>query len=127
MPLRRLALAASLCALLALPAQAERVQIDVTANQVQVGGGPYALLTNASAAGAAVPNVMGAAYEWCTTGTFGGASLQLQALGPDGSTYMNVGSAITSAGCTGVVIGQKATVKVTVTGGSPSALYSSLS
>ena len=88
--------------------------------------GPYTLLSNASATGSAVGPVVGASYEWCSTGTFGGATLALQALGPDGATYMQIASQ-TAAGCTGVVLGQNAQVKVTVTGGSPTALYSSLS
>lgn len=88
--------------------------------------GPYALLSNASASGPAVGPVVGASYEWCSSGTFGGATLALQALGPDGATFLPIATQ-TAAGCTGVVLGQNAQVKVTVTGGSPSALYSSLS
>jgi hypothetical protein len=88
--------------------------------------GPYALLANASATGFPVGPIVGATYEWCTTGTFGGATLALKALGPDGVTYLQVATQ-TSAGCTGVVLGQNAQVEVTVTGGTPSALYSSLS
>jgi hypothetical protein len=153
--MRHLLMAAALCAVLASPSLAQQVpntaydkngihmqtvpSVVINPNNgspCAVGnagcpalgsGGPYALLSNATTSGSPVGPVAGAAYEWCTTGTFGGASLQLQALGPDGVNYMNVGSAITSAGCTGVVIGQNATVKVTVTGGSPAALYSSLS
>lgn len=109
----------------ATPANCVKPNADGSMNMAF--GGPYALLTNASASGSAVGPINGGSYEWCTTGTFGGASLQLQALGPDGTTYINVGSAVTSAGCTGVVLGRNAQVKVTVTGGTPSGLFSSLS
>ncbi len=88
--------------------------------------GPYALLSNTSASGSPVGPVVGASYEWCSTGTFGGATLALMALGPDGATYMQIATQ-SAPGCTGVVLGQNAQVKVTVAGGSPSALYSSLS
>lgn len=127
MNLRRLGLLACVAALLAAPAMATNVQIDPKYNGVHIGGGPYTLLSNAGAgSGSVVSPVTGAAYEWCSTGTFGGATLALMALGPDGSTYMQVASQ-TSAGCTGVVIGHNAQLKVTVTGGTPSALYSNLS
>lgn len=89
-------------------------------------GSTYKLLTNASASGSAVPNVVGASYVWCIQGTIGGATIALQALGPDGVNYITVSSQ-TAAGCYGVVLGANATVKVTVTGGTPSGLYSSLS
>jgi hypothetical protein len=54
-------------------------------------------------------------------GTFSGTSLQLQAQSPNG-TWMNVGSAVTAAGLANFTVpdGQ---LRVTVTGGTPSALF----
>lgn len=95
---------------------------------VAIGGDTYSLLSNASATGTAVTGVVGGSYIWSVAGTFGGATVKLQALGPDGSTYLDVPSAsLTSAGQLGVAVGANATLKVVVTGGSPSGLYSSLS
>lgn len=83
------------------------------------------LLSNASATGSA-STAKGGTYIWAAEGTFGGATLQLQAAAPNG-TYTNItGAALTAAGFISVLIGVNASVKVTVTGGSPSALYSSL-
>lgn len=61
---------------------------------------------------------------------FNGASVQLQALGPDGTTYQNIGAAKTAndtTGGTGVGLGSNARVRVTVSGGTPSGLYALLS
>ena len=83
------------------------------------------LLTNASATGSAV-TAKGGNYIWGAEGTFGGATLQLQAAAPNG-TFTNItGAALTAAGFISVMIGANVQVKVTVTGGSPSALYSTL-
>ena len=91
------------------------------------GVGPsYKLLTNASATGAAMAGVVGGSYVWCVSGTFNGATVALNALGPDGTTYLPVATR-TTAGCTGVVLGSNASVQAVVTGGPPSALYSTLS
>ncbi len=72
----------------------------------------------------------GGDYVWNVQGAFGGASVQLQALGPDGLTYQNIGAAKTApdtTGGTGVGLGSNATVRATITGGTPSGLYASLS
>ena len=83
------------------------------------------LLTNASATGSAV-TAKGGNYIWGAEGTFGGATLQLQATNANG-TFTNItGAALTAAGFISVMIGANVQVKVTVTGGSPSALYSTL-
>jgi hypothetical protein len=42
--------------------------------------------------------VKGGAYGLSVVATFGGGNVQLQLLGPDGSTWLNVGSAITANG-----------------------------
>ena len=87
----------------------------------------------ATSTGAAVGPVVGGSYVFACIGTIGGASLQLQVIGPDGSTWQNVGSAVTVLPSTvGVVMGSTqgsstANARVTVTGGSPSGLYCNLS
>jgi hypothetical protein len=42
--------------------------------------------------------VAGGVYALSVVATFGGGSVQLQLLGPDGSTWLNVGAAITANG-----------------------------
>lgn len=88
----------------------------------------FNLLQNAGATGSPVANIPGGSYIWSVQGTFGGATVKLQCLGPDGATFMDIPSAsMTSPGQMGVAIGGNAAVKAVVTGGSPSALYSNLS
>lgn len=82
------------------------------------------LLSNASATGQYV-TAPGGRYVWSCQGTFGSATLTLQAKGPDGSTAMDV-AVMTAAGAVAVEVGEGTDMRVGVTGGSPSALYSSL-
>ena len=96
------------------------------------GGGKQETLTLASnvAAAGARPAQMayGGDYVFSATWT-GSATVQLQALGPDGVTYQNLGPAKTTPdanGGTGVGIGSNATVRVVVTG-TPTGLYATLS
>jgi hypothetical protein len=42
--------------------------------------------------------VRGGTYGLSVEATFGGGNVQLQLLGPDGSTWLNVGSAVTANG-----------------------------
>ena len=88
------------------------------------------LLDNESATGAAKPWPGGRGHFSCI-GTFGGTSVQLQYMGPNGS-YINAQALapdgtltavpLTAAG--GFVFELPATdIKAVVTGGSPSALY----
>lgn len=93
---------------------------------VYYGGLAYQLLDDESATGAAVEGVRGGSYIAAVAGTFGGTSAQLQALGPDGATWINVGTAMTSAAQQGVVVGQNATVRMKLTGGSPTGMFTSL-
>jgi hypothetical protein len=83
------------------------------------------LLSNASATGDPTEPLTGGTYLWQYQGTFGGATLTLQSLGPDGSTYQTVTSA-TAAGQSTILVGQGDILRVTVTGGTPSALYSAV-
>ena len=84
------------------------------------------LLSNAATTGAAVSATAGGSYIWTAAGTFGGATVKLQALGPDGQTWLDV-AALSAPGSTGVVVGEDASVRVAVSGGSPSGLYATLS
>jgi hypothetical protein len=94
----------------------------------------YQLLTNASTTGTGVSNIRGGSYIWRISGTFGGATATLQALDLDGTTWVNVRNqantadvTTTTAGSQGVVIGQGATVRVAITGGTNVSLNSVLS
>jgi hypothetical protein len=95
----------------------------------------YPLLTNASATGTGVSNIRGGSYIWRVSGNFGGgATATLQALDLDGTTWVNVRNqantadvTATTAGSQGVVIGQGATVRVAITGGTGVSLFSVLS
>lgn len=85
------------------------------------------LLTNASATGNATGGIDGGTYVWTLNGTIGGATIKLQALGADGSTYNDiVGASLTAAGCLAIDVGAGESIRAVVTGGSPSALYSTL-
>ena len=83
------------------------------------------LLSDADETGAATSALTGGTYLWQYQGTFGGTTLTLESLGPDGSTYQTVATA-TAAGQTPILVGQGDILRVTVTGGTPSALYSAL-
>lgn len=101
---------------------------DAYAMVVAINQNGYSLLSNASASGSPVSGIVGGAYVWNVVGTFGGATVTLQALASDGATYQDVtGASVTAGGSVGVVLGNNATVQVVVTGGTPSGLYSSLS
>lgn len=83
----------------------------------------FSLLSNASATGSAVawPGGRGT-FE--VDGTFGGATVTLSKLGPDGSSYISVGSdgALTAEGVVNFDL-PPTSIKAVVSGGSPSALY----
>lgn len=57
-----------------------------------------------------VTGVNGGSYVF--DAQFTGTSIQLQSLGSDGTTWRNVGTALTASGSTGVVLGQGATVRL---------------
>jgi len=84
------------------------------------------LLSNASATGAVVEVAPGR-YCFAVDGTFGGATVTLSILSPDGSSYISAGSdaALTAEGAVAVEL-PATSVKAVVSGGSPSALYASL-
>lgn len=84
------------------------------------------LLDNASATGAAI-SVAPGRYCYAVDGTFGGATVTLKLLGPDGSSYISVGAdaALTAEGAVIVEL-PACDVRAEVSGGSPSGLYASL-
>lgn len=94
---------------------------------VALGGATYQLLTNASATGSPVTGVVSGEYIFGVAGTFGGATVGLSYLGPDGVTYIALPDTdLTAAGAVVVRVGAGATIKATVTGGTPSGLYANL-
>ena len=66
----------------------------------------------------------GGRASFTVVGTFGGATVALQWLGPDGVTWVNVGTetTLTAAGVGNFEL-PRGKLRVTVTGGSPSGLY----
>ena len=81
------------------------------------------LLQNASATGAA-KGWPGGAGVFTATGTFGGATVKLQQLGPDGTTWLDIsGDAVTlsTPGQGGFVL-PAGPVRAAVVGGTPSGL-----
>lgn len=83
------------------------------------------LLTNEAATCQPITVLRGGRYLWAAVGTFGGAALTLQGLGPDGATWQNV-TTLAAAGQVSVFVGEGEQLRVSVSGGSPSALYSTL-
>lgn len=71
-------------------------------------------------------HIAGGYYIWETDATFGGTTVSLEVLGADGATYKTVATATTNAP-QGVDVAAGATMRVTRTGGSPSAMYSRMS
>ena len=85
------------------------------------------LLSNASATGADIDINRGGAYLWRASGTFGGATINLQTIGANGSSWETVsGVSFTAAGQYQVLIAAGTKVRAQVSGGSPSGLYADL-
>lgn len=82
-----------------------------------------ALLTNASASGAAT-TVDGGRYVWSSVGTFNGGTLSLQAQLPDSSTFLTIAQH-TAASSTEIAVAGSSVMKVVVSG-SPSGIYSTI-
>ncbi len=81
------------------------------------------LLSNASATGSGkIWN--GGRGAFMAAGTFGGATVTLQVLGPDGTTWLDVGAeaALTAPGAVGFDL-PPGTIRAEVDGGDPSGLY----
>lgn len=92
-----------------------------------------ALLANAVSAQGNQPTttVYGGTYVFSVMASnWNGASVQLQALGPDSTTYQNLGSPKTANDATGgtsVTLGSNSVVRVNVTGANPTGLFATLS
>jgi hypothetical protein len=84
------------------------------------------LLSNASATPSVYTQAVGGRYIWTCEGTFGGATLQLQGKTANGTAIDVLGASMTANGALEVMIADGSELRVTVTGGSPSALYSYL-
>jgi len=85
--------------------------------------GSVILLANASATGNGV-TWPGGDGEFVVAGTFGGATVALEVLGPDGTTWINAGSdgTLTAAGVCAFSLAQ-GQIRASVTGGTPSGIY----
>lgn len=79
------------------------------------------LLSNASATGSAVP-WPGGKGGVMLAGTVGGATITLQILGPDGTTWLTGATALTAVGV-GVFELPCGQIRALVAGGAPSGLY----
>lgn len=87
------------------------------------------LLSNVAAAGngAAQTVSVGGSYMYQMAGTFGGTSGKLQMLGPDGTTFVDIpGTTLAASGMAKIDIPAGMQVRAVLTGGTPSAMYSSL-
>ena len=81
------------------------------------------LITNAAVTGPVVEWAGGPGI-FAAQGTFGGATVTLQVLGPDGVNYIAAGAGTTcTAACITAVYLPHCFIQAVVTGGSPSALY----
>jgi hypothetical protein len=88
----------------------------------------YPLLSNASATGGSASIGRPGRYVVSVAGTFGGATVALQMLGPDGSTWLGLGTdaTFTAAGVAALQL-PTGVYRMAVTGGAPSGLYANLS
>ncbi len=85
------------------------------------------LLVNATATGSAHRVEKSGRYIWSVDGTFGGDTAQLQALSPDGTSFIDVpGASLAAQGFFVVDVSGGTKVKCTLTGGGSSAMYSNL-
>lgn len=81
------------------------------------------LLSNASSTGSAFV-WRGGRGHFAASGTFGGATVKLQFLGPDGSTWIDAGTytTLTAAGAGNFDL-PEGQIRAAVSGGSPSGIY----
>lgn len=86
----------------------------------------YTLLSNGAASGGTITNIVGGGYIFGVAGTFGGTTAQLQVTDASG-TLQNVSGASCTAACSiAVNITPGSSAKITLTGGSPSGIFSVL-
>jgi hypothetical protein len=80
-------------------------------------------LVNSSTLGAtAFQAVQGGRYIVAADGTFGGTTIQLQALGPAGNA-INVGAAFTAPGFIDVHVADGSRLRVNMTSGTPTGIF----
>lgn len=86
------------------------------------------LLSNATATGTEKIVQIGGRYVLTAVGTFSGATLQIQMLGPDNTTFIDLANGAFTAAPVGVAMDlpQGAHVRATLTGGSPTGMYAAL-
>ena len=85
------------------------------------------LLSNASATGNAVNVPIAGQWMLILAGTVSGATISLQILASDGSSYVTVAnSSLTATGTATVPLPAGSSVKAAVSGGTPSGLYAAL-
>lgn len=88
------------------------------------------ILANVVATGAAVVVGQGGFYSFAVSASaWAGATVKLQILGPDGTTFMDIDTALafTANGIQGVELPAGATVKGVISGGPPTSVYATLS
>ena len=97
-------------------------------------GQGYTLLTNGTATGASVINIVSGSYGLvCVATAWNSSTATLQYLAPDGVTWLvatspsSTTAALTANGSVYAVVGQNATVRIAVTGGTPTALNCNMS
>lgn len=85
------------------------------------------LLSNASATGAVKSVAYGGRYIMLVQGTFSGATVSVEILGPDGTNYVTVpDSSKTVAGAAVIYLPAGATVRGAVANGPPTGIYLAL-
>lgn len=94
----------------------------------------YALAVNASSTGPSVARIVGGSYGVvCVATAWSGSTATLQYLAPDGTTWLTATSpssttaSLTANGSVYAVVGQNATIRLLVSGGSPTALNCNMS
>lgn len=87
----------------------------------------YDLLSNVAASGVAVTVDFGGRYLMIGVGTWSGATVKVQILGPDGATFVDVPSAsLTANGSATIYLPDNAVIKGAVSSGPPSGIYLTL-
>lgn len=107
--------------------------VDGSGNYIEPGAKRAYTLASAGTLSNAV-NVSGGRYFWAAESTnWNGATVTLQRLGQDGTTWRAVRNAadtadvaLTANGSVDLLVGQGATLRVVVTGGPSTALYANL-
>lgn len=90
-------------------------------------GDQLVLLSNESATGSQKVSQLGGRYVFRIDGTFGGTTAQLEMLSPDGSSWLALsGASFTAEGTCTVEVPQGGTYRVSLTGGTPSAMYATM-